>query len=343
MPTLNARARRNRALIWVALAAIAALWAWINLPTFGRLFPRSDARVAALPAAAPLVTAGQRLLMLSPHPDDESLCCGGMLQQARAAGAQVYIAWITPGDGFDLDGVLTEHALRPRGPSMRALGQQRAAEARAAAGVLGVTPDHTFMLGYPDGGLLRLYTTNYVTPYTSVHTGASAVYVRGALTPGAPYTGQALEADLRRVLDRVKPDVVLAPAPQDFHADHHTLSYIALRLMAGRGQAERLRFWVIHGGVEWPVPKGLHPGAPLTVPPLATRLPWERVDLTPQEEQVKLRAMDEHRSQTRIIGRFMHAFVRGNELVSLQPLPSVTGEAAATEPVGMPGAAASPP
>lgn len=334
MTTLNSRSRRSRVLIWVALAAIVALSAWINLPTFGRVFSRSAARVATLPAAAPLVTAGQRLLMLSPHPDDESLCCAGMLQQARAAGAQVYIAWITPGDGFELDGVLTERALRPRGLNMRNLGQQRSAEALAAARVLGIPSDHTFMLGYPDGGLLRLYTTNYVTPYTSVHTRASAVYVRGALTPGAPYTGQALEADLRRVLDRVKPDVVLAPAPQDFHADHHTLSYIALRLMAERGQAERLRFWVIHGGVEWPVPKGLHPGLPLTVPPLATRLPWERVDLTPQEEEVKRRAMDAHRSQTRIIGRFMHAFVRGNELVSPQPLPGQGGEAAGAEPRG---------
>ncbi|WP_200939728.1 PIG-L deacetylase family protein [Deinococcus sp. Leaf326] len=334
MTTLTSRPRRNRVLIWVALAAIVALSAWINLPTFGRVFSRSAVRVATLPAAGPLVGAGQRLLLLSPHPDDESLCCGGILQQARAAGGQVYVAWITPGDGFELDGVLTEHALRPRGASMRNLGQQRLAEARAAAGVLGIPADHTFMLGYPDGGLLRLYTTNYVTPYTSVHTGASAVYVRGALTPGAPYTGQALEADLRRVLDRVKPDVVLVPAPQDFHTDHHTLSYIALRLMAERGQSDRLRFWVIHGGLEWPLPKGLHPGLPLTVPPLATRLPWERVDLTPQEEEVKRRAMDAHRSQTRILGRFMHAFVRGNELVSPQPLPGPAGEAAATEPPG---------
>ncbi|MBB5234787.1 hypothetical protein [Deinococcus budaensis] len=60
----------------------------------------------------------------------------------------------------------------------------------------------------------------------------------------------ALEADLTRVLGRVRPDVVLVPAPQDFHSDHRTLSYIAMRLLGARGQAGRLRYWVVHGGLE---------------------------------------------------------------------------------------------
>ncbi|EYB67207.1 LmbE-like protein [Deinococcus phoenicis] len=303
-----------------------ALAAWINLPAVNRMFDRSADRVAALPPASPF-RSGQRVLVLSPHPDDETLCCAGMIQQAESAGAQVYVVWATAGDGFEFDAVLTQRVLDPGPQQMRRLGNGRVQEARRAAAVLGVPAPRTFMLGYPDGGLFRLFTTHYEEAYTAPHTGASAVYVQDALTPGAPYTGRALEDDLRRVLDQVRPDVVLAPAPQDFHTDHHTLSFIALRLMSARGQEDRLRFWVVHGGLEWPIPKGLHENLPLTLPPLAARLPWERVSLTAEQEQRKLEAVNTYQTQTRILGRFMRAFVRQNELLSPEPLPE-QGQAA---------------
>ncbi|SEJ66138.1 N-acetylglucosaminyl deacetylase, LmbE family [Deinococcus reticulitermitis] len=320
MPRLTRRPRRSRAR-WLPLAGgvlAALLAAWINSPLVDRVVGAEGARVAALPSAPPF-QAGERVLVLAPHPDDETLCCAGMMQRARAAGAKVYVAWATAGDGFELDAAVTERVVRPRGQALRDLGKLRAAEARRAAALLGMPPGHTFMLGYPDGGLFRLFTTSYAQPYTSPRTGADAVYVPGALTPGVGSTGRALEADLGRVLDRVRPDLVLAPAPQDFHPDHRTLSYLAMRLMSGRGQEGRLRYWVVHGGLEWPLPKGLHPAEPLTPPPLARHLPWARVDLTPAQVARKRLAVDSYRTQTRLLGRFMHAFVRRNELLSPQP------------------------
>ncbi|OLV17826.1 PIG-L deacetylase family protein [Deinococcus marmoris] len=307
------------ALVLLALA----LAAWINLPRMLPVFDRSDQRVAALPAALPF-TSGQRVLFLAPHPDDETLCCGGMIQQAQAAGATAYIAWITAGDGFEFDAALMDRAVRPSPAQMRDLGQTRAREAGRAAAILGVPAARTFMLGYPDGGLFYLFTTNYDQPYRARHTGASAVYVDGALTPGAPFTGRNLHDDLARVLDTVKPDVVLVPAPQDAHPDHHTLTYMMLRLVGERQQEPTLHFWVVHGGLEWPLPKGLHETLPLTVPPRATGLPWERVALTPEQVQVKWQAIRAYRTQTEVLGRFMEAFARANELVSPSPLPPLT-------------------
>ncbi|WP_240738261.1 PIG-L deacetylase family protein [Deinococcus fonticola] len=312
---------------WAALLGVLALLAavWINLPVMST-FSRSDRRVSGLPPA-PAFRPGQRVLLLSPHPDDETLCCGGMIQQAVAAGAGVYVAWLTAGDGFEFDAALTGRTLHPGAQNLRELGNTRAREARRAVALLGVPAAHTFMLGYPDGALFRLFSVNYVQPYTSPRTRSSAVYVTGALTPQAPFSGQALEADLRRVLDRVQPDLVLVPAPQDFHPDHHTLTYLALRLMADRGQEDRLRFWVVHGGLEWPVPKGRHPELPLTVPPRARALPWQRVDLTAQQQARKVQAIDTYRSQTRIMGRFLRAFDRRNELLSPAALPPLSAPA----------------
>lgn len=305
MTRLRRLSTRNVLLGTLLLSALA-LAAWINTPTEGRVFDEGAERVAALPAAPPF-RAGQRVLVLSPHPDDETLCCAGTIQQAQAAGAQVFIAWATAGDGFEFDAILTQKVLDPGPQNMQQLGNLRVQEARRAAAVLGVPAGRTFMLGYP-GGLFRLFTTNYEEVYTAPHTGASAVYVQGALTPGSPYTGRALEADL----GRVRPDLVLVPAPQDFHADHHTLSFIAMRLMSARAQENHLRFWVVHGGLEWPLPKGQHLSLPLTLPPLAARLSWARVDLTPAQEVRKLEAVNVYRTQTRILGRFMRAFARTN-------------------------------
>ena len=312
--------RRRHAVTFLLLLAVLGLAAWINSPLVGRVFDQSSDAVAALPAAAPF-GRGERILILAPHPDDETLCCAGSIQQAVRAGAEVYVVWATAGDGFEFDAALTQKSLRPGPRQMRALGEARAQEALRAAALLGVPRDHTFMLGYPDGGLTRLYTTNYSEAYTSPRSGANTVYVRGALTPGAPFSGQALEADLTKLLDKINPDVVLAPAPQDFHPDHRTLSYIALRLLSARKQQDRLRFWVVHGGLEWPLPKGLHPNLALTLPPLAAKLPWRRVALSQAQEDGKLRAINAYQTQTRVLGRFMRAFVRRNELLSPEAQP----------------------
>lgn len=315
---------RREVLGELGLAALG-LSAWINLPLVSRVFRKSNLRVEHLPPA-PAFREGQRVLMLSPHQDDETLGTGGMLQQVKAPGGEAHIVWITAGDGFEFDGGVMSHTLRPNQADMRELAHTRMLEARNAARILGVPDEQMYFLGFPDSGLFHLFTANYELPYTSPHTGASAVYVEGAMTPGAPFIGTALETAIREVIGQVNPDVVLSPAPQDFHPDHHTTAYIAMRIMAQRQQFDRLRYWVIHGGLEWPVPKGDHPTLPMTVPPLATRLPWLRVGLTPEQQKVKEQAIRAYPSQLKVLARFMQAYNRTNELISLRPLPETRSD-----------------
>ncbi len=40
----------------------------------------------------------ERILILAPHPDDESIACAGIIQKALGAGAQVRIVYLTNGD-----------------------------------------------------------------------------------------------------------------------------------------------------------------------------------------------------------------------------------------------------
>lgn len=314
--------RFRRVLLYLLAAAVLIGALVINAPGIAALYYawRYTSAVEALPEVQPF-NASDRLLVLSPHPDDESLCCAGSVQQALAAGAAVYIVWLTSGDGFELDGVLVEDQLRPVGEGMLELGEKRIGEARAAAAILGVSEENLFFLGYPDGGLLHLFTANYTVPYRSRYTNETKVAYPEAVSPGLAYTGENLEHDLQQVVSQVQPTVVLAPSPQEIHPDHRTTSYLALRLMGERGELAKLRYYIVHGGLEWPLPKGWHKRLALFPPPRGRGMAWMQVPLTPKQIAVKESAVRSYHSQMEVLGRFMAAFVRTNELQSLEPLP----------------------
>jgi len=302
------------------LAALLALtiWAFIN----GRwIFAhyhalRSAWLVRNLPDATP-PGPGDRLLVLAPHPDDEVLAAAGQIQQALAAGARVRIVWLTSGDGFDL----ASGRPAPTPEALRKLALRRMDEARAAARVLGVAEEECVFLGFPDQGLLRLFLTHYYLPYTSPHTALERVDYPGCRSPGAPYTGQALERDLEEEVRAFAPTRTLAPSPLDAHPDHQATAYFAMRVLGKLGWEERLRYYIVHGGYEYPLPKGLHPRLPLYPAPRGRRLPWRKVELADEQIERKLAATRAHASQLRLIGNFMLAFVRRTELISPLPIP----------------------
>jgi LmbE family N-acetylglucosaminyl deacetylase len=81
-------------------------------------------------------------LVLAPHPDDESLGCGGLIAEACIIGHPVHVVILTDG--------------RRSHPNSRTwaaprLAQLRQNEARAAAAALGLPPDRLTFLGVPDG------------------------------------------------------------------------------------------------------------------------------------------------------------------------------------------------
>jgi LmbE family N-acetylglucosaminyl deacetylase len=316
--------KRYRSALVVTLGLIGLLVLYAPSIIGLAYYVRLSTEVNALPAAIP-VTAHDRVLVVSPHPDDETLACSATIQQAIAVGAKVRVVWLTCGDGFELDEVLLSH--HPLSPSadMLALGKRRADEARAAIRELGLSDADGVFLGYPDGSLQRMFLDFYARPCKSRYTGADSVPYDFALSPGAHYTGQTLERDLRSVISGFNPTVVFCPAIQDRHPDHRAAAYFMLRLMGERGQIDRLHWYIIHGGIEWPIPKGYHPKLPLSIPPRGLHLTWLRIDMSESMQQAKQRAMRCYVSQQRALGGFLLAFDRTNELVaqdlSLEPVP----------------------
>jgi LmbE family N-acetylglucosaminyl deacetylase len=271
----------------------------------------------------PALSTRDRLLIIAPHPDDESLCCAGLIQQAQRSGAQVAIVWVTNGDGFEIDAMVAEHTLRPHGKASLHLGEKRLREAHAAADLLGVPRAQQYVLGYPDRDIRALLEKNDRSPLRSTYTRVSAVATAEALHPGAAYTGQNLRRDLDTVIASFAPTLVLAAAPQDLHSDHTATGQLALSLLAARGQADRLRYWIVHAGRGWPRPRRYRPELALAVPARAQSLTWSVVPLSAAQVERKRAAILLHRSQMEVMAPFLLSFARRNELFAL-PGPSST-------------------
>lgn len=312
-----------------------------------RAHPRRPLAFAALLAAgvAPFASgadlppfpppgASDRILVVSPHPDDESLCCGGYIASAIRAGAQVHIVWITSGGAFRFDAMVVERKIRPKQADMRSLARRRIGEAKAAAEVLGVEPAHRYFLGFPDRGVTALLTANYESPYRSKYTGADRVPWEDAIDPGSPYDGASLEHAFAAIVDRVQPTLVLAPSLDDTHPDHSGSGLLAMRVLGARGESNRLRYWIVHGGRGWPAPRGLRPELAQTVPPRGQDMPWNAYALDALSQEAKALAVRRHETQMKVMGSVMMSHVRSTELFSVVPIAGWPDQAECVENAG---------
>jgi LmbE family N-acetylglucosaminyl deacetylase len=299
----------------LAVCLAAGLLAAASAPGWAQLTraPSSPAPPPALPA----LDSGTRLLVVSPHPDDETLCCAGIMQRVLAAGGHVSVVWLTSGDGAR-GSLLLGGALWGGAPRAVALGERRMAEARAAATLLGVPSADQLFLGYPDGGLLELLRHYHDHSYRSSTTAASAVPYAQALFPGHPNTGASLERDFAAVVARVRPTLILSASPLDLHPDHRAAG---LLILGPDMRSVPRALWIVHGGEGWPAPRQLMPGVPLFAPPLAAGLGMGPFALSPAEEDRKHEALKAYASQLQLLAPFLQAFVRSNELFALRAPP----------------------
>jgi LmbE family N-acetylglucosaminyl deacetylase len=123
------------------------------------------------------------LLVISPHPDDETLGCGGLIASLRQSARRVEVAFVTDGA-----------ASHPDHPTLTPakLAEIRHAEALAATAALGVPAEAVHFFDAPDGRLSHLDSS-----------------ARGALV-----------GRLATLLTRVQPTLIALPCLQDGSAEH---------------------------------------------------------------------------------------------------------------------------
>jgi LmbE family N-acetylglucosaminyl deacetylase len=281
----------------------------------------------------------QKLLVLAPHCDDETLGSGGIIQFARQAGMQVRVVIETNGDGFLFATMEEFHRLYPRHQDYIKMGEMRQQESIKALQTLGLSSENVIFLGYPDRGTPKLREDNWGPdqPYRSPYNGADRSPYALTYDPGAVYAGSDLLIDLINILEDYQPDLVLYPHPEDVHPDHWGLS-VFTRLALAIVQHEKPGYqpdsyaYLVHRP-DYPEPKGLKPAAYLLPPARLFVLnpTWFSYGLSQDEVDTKGIAVQQYRSQLPLLHTLLDSFVRRNELFA-QPKGAVLSVAGRGSP-----------
>jgi LmbE family N-acetylglucosaminyl deacetylase len=125
------RTRRRQLGALVCLIAIVGA----GMAYSRRALTAPQAAISGLPDVV-LPTAGQRVLVFAPHPDDETIAAGGYISESVGRKARVRIVLVTDGNKHHLETV-------------------RYREFKASARTLGVSESELIFLNYPDGKLER--------------------------------------------------------------------------------------------------------------------------------------------------------------------------------------------
>ncbi|GBC99764.1 hypothetical protein HRbin17_02295 [bacterium HR17] len=280
-----------RGAIWLMLVGVAALpslhWAdrW--------LYQHQRAMTEPFLSILPPTALGDRIAIVAPHPDDEALGCGGLIQWLVNNGVIPHILVVTDGDGFDAAIRLHYHQLQVTERLRRAFALQRRKETLAAMGVLGVPVSHVHFLGLSE----RTLPTRWLM--------------------------RRDERPLRELmtwLAAVQPTGVIVPSRYDDHPVHAvvcSLVWAAVLQAHAEGilrQLPRVVEYLVHYG-EFPRPQGWHPNWELLPPTdLLSVAVWWRLPLPEPLRQRKAEAIAQYQTQLPLTGRFLNSFVRANEL-----------------------------
>jgi LmbE family N-acetylglucosaminyl deacetylase len=288
-----------------------------------------------LPALS--LSPDDRVLVLAPHPDDEVIACGGVIQRALAAHIPLQVVFLTYGDNNQWSfAVYRKHpVLEPA--AVRRMGLIRHDEALAADKLLGLSQDQLSFLGYPDFGTLHIWQEHWgdQPPFQSMLTKVTQVPYTNAFQVGAAYKGDEILGNLESILAEFRPTKIFLSHPADHNPDHRSLylfTRVALWNLQFQPEVELLPYLVHYK--KWPAPRAYEPSAALNPAfSLDATGGWKWLSLTSNEVATKEAALRQHKTQYAYAAKYLDSFVRQNELFGDYPAIRIrdTGSAGKVE------------
>jgi LmbE family N-acetylglucosaminyl deacetylase len=160
--------------------------------------------------------------MIAPHPDDESLACGVVLQRAARVAAALRVVYATDGEDNPWPQRLIARKWKLNDVDRSKWGKLRRSEALAALREFGVCQSHAEFLGLPDQKLTTLLLHNYA----------------------------ATAAMFAEIIREFQPTDLFIPSIADTHPDHNALGVMS-RLTLSQLESElpktKIREYVVHG------------------------------------------------------------------------------------------------
>jgi LmbE family N-acetylglucosaminyl deacetylase len=171
------------------------------------------------PEAVVQLGPADRLMVVAPHPDDESLATAGLVLAARAVGASVRIVYMTSGQNNPWAQLVNEGRWPRSLADRERWGARRRREVLDALAVLGLRSCDAVFLDFPDQRLTDLLVSGAAEPISALTT----------------------------ALDAWCPTVVAAPAPGDRHPDHNSSAVLVRLALRRSGMRPRLQVeYMVH-------------------------------------------------------------------------------------------------
>jgi LmbE family N-acetylglucosaminyl deacetylase len=164
----------------------------------------------------------ERILIVAPHPDDESLGAGGLLQRAFAAKIPVKVVFATCGDNNPWAQRYWERRWTIGTQDQQRWGERRRREALNAIEVLGGSAEVASFMNYPDQGITDLFM--------------------------AADSGLA-----KRFTEEIRgwePTLLIIPSVIDSHPDHSALCVLLSRIAHSIGSPRVLEYLIHRPSVE---------------------------------------------------------------------------------------------
>ncbi|MCK9573500.1 MAG: PIG-L family deacetylase, partial [Candidatus Omnitrophica bacterium] len=255
--------------------------------------------ICAIPAcfAELSFSPDDRVIILAPHPDDEIISTGGIIQKALGSNAKVKIVYLTCGEYNEIS-----YFFYKKNPAISKngfinIGKTRIAEAYNATAFLGLKKEDLVFLGYPDRFTETILASFWDKkwPAKSMITHIKQVPYKSALSFDAPYIGQSILKDLKQVLADFKPTKIFVSSPYDANPDHRSLyvfTAVALFDLKEKIGEPTLYTYLIHK-LSWPKAKKYLPAFELDAPDdfIGGDVTWSKVYLDDEEIINKRKAL----------------------------------------------------
>jgi len=272
-----------------------------------------------------------RVLVIAPHPDDETLGLGGLLQRAKASNAQVRVLYLTNGESNEVASIFYQKRPLLLKSDFVKSGGIRRKEALEAMASIGIKAEELIFFGYPDGGMLNIWLKYWgqAAPYRSLFTRFNKVPYKEAFAAGHAFKGDEVVRDMERVLLAFQPTQVFVTAPFDLNPDHQAaylyLQAALMNISETLQPVPSVQIYLVHAH-RWPVPKKFRPGSDLTFPTHIdwdSDVRWNRFPLTSEEVKKKGEAILLYKSQLSYKKAFLLAFARKNEIFADYPVEKI--------------------
>lgn len=274
-----------------------------------------------------IVNRRTSLLVVAPHPDDETLGAGGLMQRVLASGGRVSVVYLTDGDGYP-EGVRFEDRVEsPTARDYLGYGDKREGEALAALETLHVGRAQATFLSFPDGGLSQLIRRHWSerrSAFRSPYTHLNHPPKRDMIQSHTEYRGEDLSRELATLISAQHPTLIVFPRKEDQHADHCAAWFFVEDAIGAVRRADPdyrpdIANYIVHWN-GWPF-EDEEPalGAPTGL--LGGVSGWISVPLTATQQRRKREALQQYRTQMHVMDWFLDGFTRTNEVFS-RPAPA---------------------